>query len=298
VTDNVGGGTVFIITIPIVHVSTAAEEEAAETETEAVDTNELNQPDNTGHKYTALVVDDDEALLSFMYDELSESYTVLKARDGVEALEVMETNKPDIVVSDIMMPRMDGIELCRHIKSDRDTSIIPLILLSSKYSLDTKVEGLEAGADDYITKPFNMDVLKLRIKKMIELRHNDSGLIEVEPSPVKITSKDEEMVDYAIKYVEENIQNPELSVDDLLSNASSGLSKANFYKRLRNVTGKTPTEFIRTIRLKRAMQLLKESEMNISEVAYQVGYNNPRYFSLQFKEEFKVSPSDIIKKRD
>jgi AraC-like DNA-binding protein len=196
------------------------------------------------------------------------------------------------------MPRMDGIELCRHIKSDRDTSIIPLILLSSKYSLDTKVEGLEAGADDYITKPFNMDVLKLRIKKMIELRHNDSGLIEVEPSPVKITSKDEEMVDYAIKYVEENIQNPELSVDDLLSNASSGLSKANFYKRLRNVTGKTPTEFIRTIRLKRAMQLLKESEMNISEVAYQVGYNNPRYFSLQFKEEFKVSPSDIIKKRD
>lgn len=306
VTNNDGGGTVFIITIPIVHAAPSVSD-AADTEHESISLAELNnQSPTSDDKPVALVVDDDSELLTFMFEELSADYRVLRARDGLEALEVMKRDLPDIVCSDIMMPNMDGIELCKHIKSDKSMSSIPVILLSSKYNMDTKFDGLTAGADDYLTKPFNLDVLRLRMRKMLELRHRN-GVVNDEPGVAGIDnlpepsqpgqkSSDEKFVDDAINYVHANISRSNLSVDDLMNNVCVGMSKINFYKRLRTLTGRTPIEFIRAIRMKRASQLLKDRELNVSEVAYQVGYNSPHFFTVQFKKEFGVTPSNYQEK--
>jgi AraC-like DNA-binding protein len=153
------------------------------------------------------------------------------------------------------------------------------------------VEGLTLGADDYITKPFNCDLLMLRMKKLIELSRKgvQRTLIEPEPTPIQVTSLDEKLIEAAVKYVEANMERADLSVEEL--SRELGMSRVHLYKRMRQVTGKTPTEFIRILRLKRAAQLLRESQLNVSEIAYKVGFNNPKYFSNYFKEEFGVLPS-------
>jgi AraC-like DNA-binding protein len=190
-----------------------------------------------------------------------------------------------------MMPVMDGIELCRQLKSDKKYASIPIIVLSAKHDDHAKVEGLTIGADDYITKPFNCDVLMLRINKLLELSRKgvQRSLIDPEPTPIKVTSLDEKLIESAVKYVEENMERADLSVEELSRHL--GMSRVHLYKRMRQVTGKTPIEFIRVLRLKRAAQLLRESQLNVSEIAYQVGFNNPKYFSTYFKEEFGVLPS-------
>jgi YesN/AraC family two-component response regulator len=218
----------------------------------------------------------------------------------------MKNDLPDIVVSDIMMPNMDGIELCRHIKTDKAMSSIPVILLSSKYNLDTTFDGLTAGADDYLTKPFNLEVLRLRMRKMIELRkRNPKNEGDDDPTeqtdadqelPEQTSEQDEAFVNEATEYVNANVGRTNLSVEDLILNTKSGLSKINYYRRLRSITGKTPIEFIRSIRMKRAAEMLKETKLNISEIAYKVGYNSPQFFSVQFKKEFGVTPSLYLEK--
>ena len=172
---------------------------------------------------------------------------------------------------------------CKLIKNNQPTAHIPVILLTARQAVESKVEGLEIGADDYVTKPFNMTVLTLRIRKLIELSHYK------QISHSTITSLDEKLVEKAIKYVEDNISRSELSVEELSSEL--GMSRVHLYKKLLQITGKTPIEFIRTIRLKRAAQLLRESQLYVSEIAYEVGFNNPKYFSKYFKDEFGVLPS-------
>jgi signal transduction histidine kinase/DNA-binding response OmpR family regulator len=301
VADNPGGGTVFIVTIPIVHTA-AGQGEAATSELEVAPEASLNTPlDGPSDKRVALVVDDDNDLLTFMYEELSADYRVLRARDGVEALEVMKEELPDIVCSDIMMPNMDGIELCKHIKSDKRMSSIPVILLSSKYNLDTKFDGLTAGADDYLTKPFNLDVLRLRMQKMIELRRNSRNSVAVEDDEDD-DGKDESrnnggnLLNDVNEYINANISRTDLSVEDLMNNVCVGLSKGTFYKELRSITGRTPIEYIRKVRMEKAAEYLKNTDMNISEIAYKVGYNSPHFFTVQFKREFGVTPSVYIEK--
>lgn len=177
-------------------------------------------------------------------------------------------------------------------KNNQPTAHIPVILLTARQAVESKVEGLEIGADDYVTKPFNMTVLTLRIRKLIELSHYKQishSTIDPTPSNIVITSLDEKLVEKAIKYVEDNISRSELSVEELSSEL--GMSRVHLYKKLLQITGKTPIEFIRTIRLKRAAQLLRESQLYVSEIAYEVGFNNPKYFSKYFKDEFGVLPS-------
>ena len=179
-------------------------------------------------------------------------------------------------------------------KNDKRTSHIPVILLTDRTAEEHKIEGLETGADDYITKPFNLDILLLRISKLIEIRKKRqdsfSKQIEPQPSDITITSLDEKLIARAIEYVEKNIDRSELSVEEL--SQELGMSRVHLYKKLTALTGRAPLEFIRVIRLKRAAQLLRESQLNISEIAYSVGFNNPKYFSRYFKEEFNVLPSD------
>ena len=299
--DNVGTGSVFVVDIPVKHsvvnVATplseeAAEEDAAVLALESEEKLETELPDEEGRKKPlALIVDDNEDFVSFMRYTLSLYFRVESAVNGKEAWQVIPELMPDIIVSDVMMPEMDGNELCRWVKADKRTSNIPFVLLTAKQSVENKVEGLTIGADDYVTKPFNMEVLILRMRKLIDLSSKNKlrTRIDPEPSEIVITSMDEKLIENAIKYVEANISRSDLSVEEL--SHELGMSRVHLYKKLLQITGKTPIEFIRIIRLKRAAQLLRESQQNVSEVAYQVGFNNPKYFSKYFKDEFGVLPS-------
>ncbi len=319
VEDNTGQGSVFIIEIPIVknpHPLTVTRPESAsddensapalpapdETPEAEIVPTPSQQPQNKktvtqsipsekNDKPIALVADDSQDMLDFLKDGLSNEFHVVTACDGKAAMKLLQSIKPAIILTDLMMPEMDGIELCRTIKSDPDHSSTPIIILTAKHDVQAKVEGLTIGADDYVTKPFNIDLLLLRMKKLISLTRKGAGrsLIDPEPERIKITSLDEKMVEKAVKYVVANIKRPELSVEELSSHL--GMSRVHLYKKLKAITGKTPVEFIRLIRLKRGAQMLRESQLNVSEIAYQLGYNNPKYFSKYFKEEFGILPS-------
>ena len=301
--DNAGGGAVFVVDIPVTHsaghvsVPARAEEVPGTVPGAVALPEQMGQPAEDGTpgkdpgKPLVLVVDDSEDFVSFMTDSLSLYFTVKSAPNGQEALKLVSELRPALIVCDLMMPVMDGNELCRRLKADKKTADIPFILLTAKQSVENKVEGLTIGADDYVTKPFNMEVLLLRMRKLIDLsnRNKSRGRIEPEPSEIVITSLDEKLIDDAIKYVEKNIARSDLSVEEL--SHELGMSRAHLYKKLLQITGKTPIEFIRVIRLKRAAQLLRESQQNVSEIAYQLGFNNPKYFSKYFKDEFGVLPS-------
>lgn len=295
--DNIGTGSVFVIQLPVKHVETQVqlpEEQvvSAGTEDDKEVKDECREETGRNDFPLLLVVDDNEDFRVFMRYSLELQYRVKLAVNGKEAWEMMQEELPDLVISDVMMPQMDGNELCRLIKQDKRTAHIPVILLTARQNTEAKLEGLQTGADDYVTKPFNMTILGLRIRKLIELsrRHSVSqGKIEPTPSEIVITSLDEKLIEKAIKYVEDNMSRSELSVEEL--SRELGMSRVHLYKKLLQITGKTPIEFIRVIRLKRAAQLLRESQLHVSEVAFEVGFNNPKYFSRYFKDEFGVLPS-------
>lgn len=287
VTDNAGGGTVFTVTIPIVcNAQPVAEPAMAEQQPDREE-EAMKEP----QKETILLVDDNHDILEFISAELSGTYHIVTAHDGIEALKQVARHSPDLIVSDIMMPEMDGIELCRKLKGDEATASIPVFLLTAKHDVAAKIEGLTLGADEYMTKPFNMDVLKLRIKNILALRKKGARrtLIDPEPEPLAITSLDEQFIEKAVKYVDENMGRSGLSVEELASHL--GMSRVHLFKRLKQLTGKAPIEFIRILRLKRAAQYLRESQLNVSEIAYKCGFNNPKHFAKYFKEEFGVTPS-------
>lgn len=295
--DNIGMGSVFVIQFPVKHVETqvqlpeergipVGDEEDKEMKEEArEETERKNFP-------LLMIVDDNEDFRIFMRYSLELQYRVKLAVNGQEAWEMMQEELPDLVISDVMMPQMDGNELCRLIKQDKRTAHIPVILLTARQNTEAKLEGLQTGADDYVTKPFNMTILVLRIRKLIELSRYHRvtlGMIDPAPSEIVITSLDEKLIEKAVKYVEDNMSRTELSVEEL--SRELGMSRVHLYKKLLQITGKTPIEFIRVIRLKRAAQLLRESQLHVSEVAFEVGFNNPKYFSRYFKDEFGVLPS-------
>lgn len=240
-----------------------------------------------------LIVEDNSELLSFLSDQLKSDYIVLRASNGVDGKEIAFAEIPDMILSDVMMPLMDGIELCQLLKADIRTSHIPFILLTAKSGEESKLEGLTAGADDYITKPFNLNILKVKIRNIVETRrHNQKEFqqqVKIEPSKITVSSLDEKLIRKALEYTEQHMSDPDFSVEEL--SRELGMSRVHLYKKLSSLTGKTPIEFIRIIRLKRAAQLLQESQMTVSEIAYEVGFNNPKYFRKYFKEEFGVLPS-------
>lgn len=313
VADNTEKGSIFTIRIPIVKATSDSKstevicETVASSESEPHhDSNDVatNQPtvaetiSDASHtptpdkadKPTALIVDDSRDMLDFLRDGLSSEFHIITAADGSAALNILSTIRPAIILTDLMMPGMSGIELCQHIKSDSELSSIPIIILTAKHDTEAKVQGLTIGADDYITKPFNIDLLLLKMQKLVSLtRKTGRKLIDPEPDSIKITPLDEKMVEKAVKFVVTNMKRPDLSVEELSSHL--GMSRVNLYKKLKATTGKTPIEFIRLIRMKRGAQLLRESQLNISEIAFQIGYSQPKNFSKYFKEEFGVLPS-------
>ena len=250
-------------------------------------------------RFTLLMVDDSPDMCRFVHDYFRGEYNVITANNGEVALERLEENDNiDLVVSDVNMPKMDGLELCKRIKTDLRWSHIPVILLTGRRSDQLEMEGLRLGADDYITKPFNVEMLRLRIKKFIEKRESRQRQfrekMDVAPSEITITSVDEQFIQRAIKICEDHMSDTEFSVEVLGQELS--LSRTYLYKKLINITGKGPAEFIRTIRLKRGKQYLDQTTMPIADIALEIGYGNPKRFTENFKAEFGMSPSEYSRK--
>ena len=295
VADNHPRGTVFTITLPYREADGSHAYRAA-TPAPVPDRQPDTARDDTKPAGTAkpkvLVVDDNRDLIEFIKDEFGGVYDITTAANGVEALQRVKEKAFDLIVTDLMMPEMDGIELTRRLKSDSATVDIPLLMLTARQDPGSMVEGLTLGADDYITKPFNNEVLALKLNRLAGLKKSGfrRSLIDPTPSRVEITPLDEQLVAKAVKYVEDNISRSDLSVEELAANM--GMSRVHLYKKLSALTGKSPVEFIRLLRLKRACQYLRESQLNIAEIAYRLGFNNPKYFSRYFKEEFGMLPSE------
>lgn len=244
-------------------------------------------------KKLIVLVEDNEDLRFYLKDNLKEQYDVEEAVNGKEGWEKIKRLNPDLVVSDIMMPLMDGVELAGRIKSEVLTAHIPVILLTAIGSEEKQLEGLKAGANDYITKPFTFEILASRISNLLAqqqlLKKRFMKQIEVNPQELTITSVDEKFLKQAMEIIERQMDNPDFSVDEF--SKEMFMSRVTLYRKINSLTGKSPLDFIRSIRLKRAAQLLDKSGISIAEIAYQVGFNNPKVFSKLFKDEFGVTPS-------
>ena len=233
----------------------------------------------------------------FIEESLSADYHVFCAFSGEEALRVLGRETVTLVVTDVMMPGIDGLELCRRIKTDIRYSHIPVILLTARAADQSVLEGLQQGADDYLTKPFSVERLRLRIAKFIEWAQRSHQAFhaqpDIAPREITITSLDEKLLQKAIDVVNDNLQDADFGVEQLASGV--GMSRSQLYKKLMALTGKSPLDFIRTIRMKRARQLLERSQMQVSEVAWQVGFNTLKTFTENFKQEYGQTPSEYRK---
>lgn len=243
---------------------------------------------------TVLVVEDNEDFSHFLSQELGRIYNkVLTAKDGIEGAMMAEAENPDIIVSDVMMPRMNGTDMCRRIKENIETSHIPIILLTAWSTDEGRAAGYKAGADAYIAKPFDMEVLLARISNLLEKqekRQRDfSHSISLDPKTVTDSSPDEDFLKEVIACIEKNIDNSEYTIDSLSIDVV--MSRMSLYRKMKSLTGQTPADFIRTVRLKTAAKLLKEEKCTVSEACYRTGFASPQNFAKHFKEMFGVLPS-------
>jgi CheY-like chemotaxis protein len=256
--------------------------------------NEEPRPDANDHLPLILVVEDNADLRHYMREHFGAGYRVLEAHDGEAGLERAIEAVPDLVISDLMMPRMDGLELCRRLKTDQRTSHIPVILLTARAGGDSRVEGLETGADDYLTKPFDPRELRVRVRNLIEgrqkLREQFGRQVTLEPKAIAITSADEKFVARAIEAVEQHLGDPDFSVERF--EEAMTMSKLQLYRKLKALTDQSPGEFIRNLRLKRAAALLAARSGSVAEITYEVGFNNLSYFAKCFRAAYGVSPSE------
>ncbi len=244
-----------------------------------------------------LIVEDNNDFRKFMKESLEMMYGVKEAKNGLEGFQTACKLVPDIVISDVMMPEMDGIEFCKKLKTDIRTSHIPVIMLTARTSREHTIEGLETGADIYMTKPLDFKILEINIKNLIESRHLSRehytrGMLN-KPNDLKINSVDEKFMHKVIGYIEDNLSEINLTVESL--GKAMGMSRSNLLLKIKALTGQAPNEFIRTIRLNHAAQLLVKSGLNVVEVAYKTGFNSPSYFSKCFRKQFNQQPSDYIK---
>ncbi len=247
-----------------------------------------------------LLVEDNTELRKFIVDQFKDIYDVYEAENGKEgylkAIELL----PDAIISDVMMPELDGIAMLEKLKNDVATSHIPIILLTAKSTIEDQIKGLSYGADFYITKPFHADYIKYLLENLLKNRQkivsnilDKPAILKLEPSEVVITSKDETFLREVIQTIEEKMSDINFNIDSVANSMAMG--RTTFYKKLKSLTNMTPVEFVKDIRLKRGKQLLDTGELNVTEVAYQVGFNSSGYFSTCFKDKYKISPSDYLK---
>ena len=244
-------------------------------------------------KNTILVVEDSCDVRNYIIGALEPDYNIVEAVDGQNGIDTAREIIPDLIISDIMMPEVDGYELCRQLKNDVATSHVPIILLTAKASEDAVIQGLETGADDYITKPFNTKILHARIKNLIDLRRHLQDTFKremtLQPAGISLSKLDKEFLEELQEVIIKNIYDPDLNVEKL--GKMLYMSRATLYRKILALTGQSPNEFIRSYRLKRGAQLLKENFGSVTDVAYEVGFSSSAYFTKRFKEKFHLLPS-------
>jgi len=258
---------------------------------------------NTDGKPTLLIVEDNRELKELLRTILDENYHIIEASNGKEGLEKVLEVLPDMIISDVMMPVMDGLEMIRQIKENKEVCHTPIIVLSARSSLDDRIEGLEQGIDDYITKPFSASYLRARITSLFARRKQLQELFmsklsgkksfdpdQLQPARPQIMPYDEMFIKQVMDFMEEQMDNPELFIDDFANKLS--MSRSLFYRKLKSFTGYSPMDFIREIRFKRAIQLMENGTYNFSEIAYMTGFRDPKYFSKSFKKYMGVTPSE------
>ena len=249
-------------------------------------------------KPTVLIVEDNEDMRQFIRYILSDNYNLIEAENGEEGFEVAKKHLPDVVISDVMMPKTDGFDLCQLLKTNVATNHIPVILLTA-YALDEQKQvGFESGADAYISKPFNVKLLKTRVRKLIEnrkkIRESFSNFLLNETKQETLGKVEQQFITDFTQYVENSIANPELNIDEIAD--ALGLSRSNLYRKIKSLTNYSPNELIRTIRVKYAKQLLNSKAKSISEVAYEVGFSSPSYFAKCFKDFYNESPTEYLER--
>ena len=260
-----------------------------------VETNEKEEGSKHG---TILIAEDNEELRQYLSNGLSAQFNLIEAENGQQALDLLKDNDVDLILSDVMMPVMDGIKLCKSVKQNLRTCHIPVYLLSAKVDVKYQLKGLQVGADDYIPKPFSMEVLIAKILNMLRTRYrifeHFSNTAEIEPDKITSNAMDEEMLKKAIAIVEKNISNVEFSTEQFASEMN--MSRSNLHLKLKAITGKSAIDFIHKIRFNRACQLLKEGKYTVSEISFMVGYNTPSYFAARFKKYMGCLPTEYGKK--
>lgn len=288
----------FCLTLPIVQDMTITLTPETEMEPETVNepTVEVEQGEIKDNRPTVLVVEDNPDMLAFVVRQLSKEYAVLSAANGAEALKMLDGNYVNLVVSDVVMPVMDGFELCKTIKSDLNYSHIPVILLTAKTNIQSKIEGMELGADAYIEKPFSVEYLQACASNLIQnrekLRRTFAQSPFVAANTMALTKADEDFIKRLNEVILTNLNNPEFSMDDIAD--SLNMSRSNFYRKIKGVLDLSPNEYLRLERLKKAAQLLKQGEGRVTEICYMVGFNSPSYFAKCFQKQFGVLPKDFV----
>jgi DNA-binding response OmpR family regulator len=246
---------------------------------------------------SVLIVEDDADMLSFLSSHFARHYTVFTATNGHEGLSMLRTHAVSLIVSDWMMPEMDGAEFCQRVRADRDTSHIPLIMLTAKTDDESKAQSMELGADVFIEKPFSMKYLDACIRNLIERRRNLMRRFSEHPEegiePLAGNSIDNEFLVRMNQIIEENLGNAELSVNFLAEQLN--ISRSGLFSKIKALTDVTPNEMIQVVRLKRAAQLLAEGQYRVNEVCYMVGFSSPSYFTKCFQKQFGKKPGEMMK---
>ena len=301
--DNEPQGAVFVVTLP-------AERSAYEA-SEFLQQSELDTPPSALHMPTSspyqevagqplnnrrvLVVEDDADVAEYLKQLLGHYFDVCVAMDGATALETLDEQVPDLIVSDVMMPGMNGFELTRRLREDERTVVVPIVLLTALNSENTQLKGVERGADAYITKPFDPKLLISTCRQLIEkhdkLRQTFSeqpSARTIAPPEIIVEERDRHLLDVMNKWLYDHLSSPMLSVDEMAD--AMGYRRSVFFKKVKALTGQTPADYIRTLRMQRAAEMLRSETITVAEVCYKVGINDPHYFAKMFKQQFGISP--------
>ena len=289
---DIQGMNSFVLELPVRQEDTLA--------SEPVKPAEKAGKEQTGYdssKHTILLVEDSEEMRDYLVDELAEKYNVFAAANGADAMDIIKNEKVDLVVSDIMMPIMDGCELCNHIKNDTDLSHVPVILLTAAIGVEKRIETLEIGADGYIEKPFPIELLMSNISNLFKNREISYKQFMSKPlthyNSVTASKVDEEYMDKLHDFIMKHISEPDLNIENLT--IQLGTSKSSLYRKLKANTGLSINEYIRVCRLKQAAELLSSQKYKINEVAFMTGFSSPSYFATCFQKQFGISPSEFVK---
>ena len=309
---NLDEGCEFVITIPLGHAHLKPEEMISESELPqeplAGLQAALDQPEDEettpyepidSHATTIVIAEDDDEIRSYLEAELSKDYDVHVCVNGREALTEVYRVKPSLVISDVMMPEMDGNALCSQLKTNSSTNFIPVILLTARSRDEDRLEGLETGADAYIVKPFNMDILRrtivnlLNSRRLLKMKYERTDELEERVDDIRLKSPDEKLLEKIMDCIRKNITNSDLNIDMISDEV--GISRVHLHRKMKELTGQTPHDFIRSIRLKKAAQLLAEKGMNVTEVMYACGFANSASFSTIFRKYYGMSPRDYMR---